>query len=304
VKNRQGIISNEKIKLFMIAIPFLIYFIAFFYVPLFGWLYAFFDYKPGLSLNQMKFEGVSNFLQIFVEWSETMRVLKNTLAMSFLGILSQPLPIIFAILLNELRGKRFSKLVQIISTLPNFISWIIIFAMSFSIFSVEGLLNTVLGKLHLPLYELSILGNNDAVWYFQWGLGIWKSLGWSSIIYLAAIVGIDQEQYEAAEIDGAGRFKKILHITLPGVVPTFLVLFLLNISNILNLGFEQYYVFFNPMVAHNIENLDYYVYKLGIITHDYSFAIAVGILKSFVSVLLLFMVNGISKKLRGGNAIL
>jgi len=219
--------------------------------------------------------------------------------MSGLWLLTTPLPVLFAILLNEVRVKRFKSLVQTITTLPNFISWIIVFGMAFAIFSMNGMLNTLLGQLGLPRSVTGVLGDIDRVWTFQTILAVWKSLGWNTIIYLAAISGIDPHLYEAAKVDGAGRFRCIWHITIPGVFSTFFVLFILAISNILNTGFEQYFVFYNPMVANKIEVLDFYVYRIGILLGDYPFSIAVGMIKSLIGISLLFLVNLASKKVRG-----
>ena len=147
------------------------------------------------------------------------------------------------------------------------------------------------------------LGNGKIVWIFQLLLHIWKTLGWSAIIYIAAISGIDSELYDAASVDGASRFQKIRYVTVPGLYSTFFVLLLLSISNILNNGFDQYFVFFNALVADKIEVLDYYVYKIGILTNDYSLSIAIGMFKSFISVTLLFLANALSRRVRGESIV-
>jgi len=223
--------------------------------------------------------------------------------MSFLQILSSPLPIIFAILLSELPFNRFKRVVQTITTLPNFVSWVIVFALAFAIFSNEGLWNTFFTGLGWLQQPVNVLGNEDITWVFQTLLVIWKSLGWNAIIYLAAIAGIDSELYDAASVDGAGRFSRIMHITVPGILPTFIVLLLLSASNLLSVGFEQYLVFYNPMVADKIEVIDYYVYRMGLVAQDYSFTTAVGIMKTLVSLLLLFSINTLAKRIRGESII-
>ncbi len=294
--------NNYRLKYLLIAIPFVLFVFAFSYVPLFGWIYSVIDYKAGqqfLDFSNVDFVGLRNFMKIIRGKNEILRIMRNTLVMSSLGIITSPLPIIFAIMLNEIKGNLFKKIVQTTTTLPNFISWIVVYGISFSMFSTNGLVNKLLALLNLPVSEVGILGNNDYVWFFQMGLIIWKSLGWSSIIYIAAISSIDTELYDAARVDGANKFRTIWHITVPGIAPTYMVLLLLNISNLLNNGFDQYYMFFNSMVSDRIEVLDYYVYKIGMIVNDYSYSITLGMLKTFISIILLFTANFISKKIRG-----
>ncbi|NJD01509.1 MAG: sugar ABC transporter permease [Ruminiclostridium sp.] len=299
-------ISRKKItglKYLFLSLPFVFLVIAFNYMLLFGWAYAFVDYKIGFRLSDMKFVGFDNFIKLFDGRNEILRVLRNTFAMSTLGIIFSPLTVIFAIMLNEIGSSKFKRFVQTMTTLPNFISWIVVFGLSFAMFSSSGLVNTVLSVFHIPTSEVGILGNNTYVWLFQLGLGLWKGLGWSAIIFIAVIAGIDVELYDAAKAEGANRVQTIMHVTVPGLIPTYLVLLLLGISNFLNNGFDQYFVFYNSMVADKIEVLDYYVYKVGILINDYSYSIAIGMLKSMVSVILLFTVNWISKRLRGESLV-
>ena len=303
IRSDNRIILTEPFKLLLLAVPFVIFIFAFSYVPLFGWVYSLFDYKPGTPLTDTEFVGLKYFLQAFRDMNELPRVLRNTLVMSLLGILSSPLPVVFAILLNEIKGKRFKKLVQTTTTLPNFISWIIVYSIMFAIFSTDGLLNSLKTSVGLKPSIINILGNADLVWLFQWSIGMWKGLGWSAIVYLAAIAGIDRELYDAAKVDGAGRFRTILNVTVPGVVPTYFVLLLLGISNILNSGFDKYFVFYNQMVSDKIEVLDYFVYKIAILTNDYPFSIALGMYKSLIGITLLFAANTIAKKVRGNSIV-
>lgn len=300
-KKRKGfrISQKEGLHLLLLALPFAAFVFAFSYVPLFGWVYAFIDYKPGISLMDSPFVGFKYFHILAQDWPTLVRVLRNTLAMSFLGILCAPLPAIFAIFLTEVPSTTFKKIVQTTTTIPNFVSWIIVYSLAFNIFSIEGVFNQVMLNLGIISSPTNILANEDAVWLFQTALGIWKSIGWNAIIYFAAIAGIDAELYDAASVDGAGRFQKILHVTVPGISSTFIVLLLLSASNILSVGLDQYLVFYNSMVADKIEVIDYYVYRLGLITNDYSYATTVGILKTLVSITLLFSINCLSKKVRG-----
>lgn len=297
------ILKKERLILTLLAVPFAIFVFAFSYVPLFGWILAFLHYKPGLKIWNCDFAGLYYFNLIFEDWHKLASVLKNTLAMSFLGLLCSPLPAIFAIFLSELKAVRFKKIVQTITTIPNFVSWVIIYALSYALFSSEGVVNQVLMNLGLIEKASNILGDSKAVWFFQTALGVWKSIGWNAIIYFAAIAGIDSELYDAASVDGAGRFQKILHITVPGISSTFFVLLLLQISNLLAVGLDQYLAFYNSMVADKITVLDLYVYRLGLVTQDYSYATAVGIMKSVISIFLLFSANELSKKLRGESLV-
>lgn len=294
--------NADGIRLLLMTIPFLLFVIAFSYVPLFGWVYAFFDYKPGIPLSQTTFVGLEHFREMLHD-RDMGRVMINTLALSVLSILFAPLPLVLAIMVSEVRNGFFKRLIQTTTTLPNYISWIIVFSLAFSMFSSEGAINTAIHRLGLSDTPLNVLGNADHVWLVQTLLLIWKTIGWNAIIYLAAIVGIDGEQYDAARIDGAGRLRSIWYITIPNIMPTFIVLLLLAVSNLLSAGFEQYLVFNNIMVADKIEVLDLYVYRLGLVTNDYPYSTAVGMFKSVISIALLFMINSLSKRVRGESII-
>ena len=296
--------NTEGRKLFFMVVPFLVFNFMFGYVPLFGWVYAFFRYVPGIPLSKTPFAGFGNFAEMFADSGDIGRVMINTLVLSFFNLLTSPMPVILAIMLNEVRSRKFKKLIQTTTTLPHFIGWIIVFSLAFSMFSTDGAVNYFLSLAGIT-EPVNVLGNNDLVWFFHPLLNLWKNLGWNSIIYLAAIAGIDGELYDAAYVDGAGRFRRIWHITVPNVAPTFYVLLLLTVSGLLNAGsgLQQYLVFNNPMVAERIEVLDLYVYKYGLIKSDYSYATAVGIMKSFISILLLFTVNFTAKRTRGEGII-
>ena len=294
------------IKYLLLAVPFLIYVFAFSYVPLVGWIYSVFDYKIGqkfLDFGSMVFVGLGNFQKLFTERSEVLRVLRNTLALSALGLLATPVPVVFAIMFNEIKNSKFKKIVQTATTLPNFISWIIVYGVAFAFFSVNGFVSVLMQKIGIQPPVMGRLGDVDHTWVLQWILGIWKSFGWSAIIYIAAITGIDSELYDAAKVDGANKIQSILHITIPGIMPTYVVMFLLAVSNILSNGFDQYFMFYNPMVADKIEVLDYYVYKVGFYINDYSYSITLGMLKSILGIVLLFTANALSKKIRGESIV-
>ncbi len=292
-------INSSRLKLTLLFIPFLIYIIAFKYVPILGWGFSLIRYKVGLQPWQCEFVGLYNFKLIFQNWDKMVDVLINTFVMSGLGILFSPAPLIFAIFLSEIKSIKFKKLIQTLTTIPHFVSWVIVYSLAFALFSTEGVMNTVLSNLGLIERPINTLANNDIVWIFHALLDVWKGLGWNAIIYFAAISGIDSELYEAASIDGAGRFQKILYITIPGLSSTFFTLLLLQISNFLSNGMDHYLAFYNSVVADKIMVLDLYTYKLGFTSGDYSYSTAVGIMKTIVSIVLLFSANSASKKLRG-----
>jgi len=298
----------EGFKIFLFTSPFLLLVFLFAYLPLFGWVHAFYDYHPRFRMFQAPFVGLQWFTLMFstASWRRMLaEILVNTFAMSFIGILTSWLPMVFAILLNEIRNVKYRRVVQTLTTIPNFISWVLVYSLAFSLFSSSGLINDLLiqfGIISRPIMFLH-MGNGDHAWAAMWGLGTWKTLGWSAIIYMAAIAGIDQELYEAARVDGANRFRTIWHITIPGLIPTYMVLLLLSIAHFLNSGIESTYVFQNAFNLRRIQTLDLYVFNLGIGSASYSLATAIGMMKSFVSLVLLFTVNYISKLVRGESII-
>lgn len=286
----------------MVSVPFLIAVFAFSYLPLYGWSYAFFDYHAGMNLKDSAFVGLKFFRSMVdnpISRGEILRVLSNTFGMSFLGILISPIPVVFAIFLMEMKTKRLQGLIQTLTTLPNFISWVLVYSVAWSMFSIEdGFLNRFLMSTHIISTEINFLASSGHVWLTMLAYQLWKTLGWNSIMYIAAITAIDAEQYEAAKVDGAGRFRCMWHITVPGILPTFFVLLLLSIANFINNGMEQYYLFSNPMNKSAIEVLDLYVYNMGMVGQNISYSTAVGVLKSIVSITLLFFANGLSKVIR------
>lgn len=299
--------NKRGFKLFLMISPLLILVFAFSYMPLYGWIYAFFNYKPGRPLFSCEFVGFQNFTMMFADkyaFDEILRVMRNTFAMSFLGILTSPLPMIFAIFLTEIKCVRYKKAVQTLTTIPNFISWVLVYSVAYAMFSVgDGFINRLLINAGVVQEGINFLASSDNIWLSMLGWGTWKGLGWSAIMYMASITGIDQEQYEAADVDGASRMQKIWYITIPGLMPTYFVLLLLSIANLINNGMEQYFVFQNAMNKEYIEVLDLYVYNQGMVGFNYSFATAVSMLKSVVSVALLFFANGLSKVSRGVSII-
>ena len=289
--------NRRRWLLTLLAVPFVIHIIAVRYVPLAGWALAFFNYKPGRALAKMPFVGLKYFKLIGFYREDVLNALTNTVALSALALLFSWFPMLLAILINEIRSQRRRMVIQTAITIPNFVSWVIVYSLCFCIFSSEGLFNQVFHANN------NVLGNKDTIWLFMEGLSIWKSAGWSSIIYLAAITGIDETLYEAAVVDGANRWQCTLHVTLPGIMSTFIVLLLLQIGSFLSVGMEQYFAFSNVMVSSKLEVLELYTYRIGLKTMDYSFATAISIIQSLVSIALLLGVNGLSKLTRGEGII-
>ena len=299
-KRRQGKI------MFIMILPFLVLNFLFAYFPLHGWIYAFYDYRAPLRLDQCEFVGFKWFTMLFsnpTQMSQLGQVMINTFAMSLLGIATSILPLIFAIFLSEIQTKWFRKTVQTLTTLPNFISWVLVYSVAFSLFSTTGMVNNVLETIGLISEPIKFLDSDTHTWLKMILWNTWKGLGWNAIMYLAAITGIDPGLYEAAKIDGAGRFRLMYHITLPELLPTFFVLLMLSIANFLNNGMDQYFVFQNAFNRTHIQVLDLYVYNIGLTGGSFSLATAIGMMKSIVSVVLLTLVNLASKRVRGVSII-
>lgn len=289
-------------RMFLYMLPFLLLCFAFSYFPLHGWIYSFYDYKPPLKLSQCNFMGLRWFKMIFGNPAQVRQlfiVMRNTFAMSFLNIATSVLPLFFAVFLNEIKCKWFRKMVQTLTTIPNFISWVLVYAVAFCLFSNTGMVNTVLQNLGVILKPIKFLDSDSHTYIAMLLWSTWKGLGWGAIMYLASIAGIDQEMYEAARVDGAGRFQLMRYITLPELMPTYFVMLMLSVANFLNNGMDQYFVFQNAFNKAHIQVLDLYVYNIGMTGSRLSLATAISMLKSLISVTLLMAVNRISKKIRG-----
>lgn len=291
---------------FLYLLPFIILVAVFAYYPLYGWVYSFFDYKPPLPLTMDNFVGLKWFKYLIgneVRIKQILTVLRNTFAMSGLTLLTSWLPMIFAIFLNEIKCLPFRKIVQTVTTLPNFISWVLVYSIAFCLFSSNGMMNSLLQDMGLITEPIMFLQSSKHVWLTMWLWITWKNLGWQAIMYIAAISGIDGELFEAAKVDGATRMQTIRYITIPSLLPTFTVLMMLSIANFLSNGMEQYYVFQNAFNKESIQVLDLFVFNLAMGSGSYSVSTALSMLKSVISVGLLCVANGISKLLRGESFI-
>lgn len=293
-------LSKYRFYYFM-ALPGLIYLLVFKYAPMFGLVIAFKDYDPysGVAgIFSAPWVGLANFKKFFDSYYFE-RIMSNTLIISFMKLLfGFPAPIIFALIINEVRGERFKKVVQTISYIPHFISWVIVAALLQSLLTTDnGLVNVILNSfgvrsinfLSSPKYFRAILIISD----------IWKSIGFGSIVYLAAIAGVDQSQYEAAAIDGAGRFKRIWYITLPSISSVVVIMLIFRVGGLLDAGFEQIFLTYSPSVYKVADIIDTFVYRVGLVEHDYSYSVAVSFFKSVVAALLLLTTNFASRRISG-----
>jgi putative aldouronate transport system permease protein len=213
---------KHSIKLFLMIAPFMVLVFIFSYYPLYGWLYAFYDFRPPIPLSKSAFVGFKWFQYLFsnsVQRNQIFQVLRNTFAMSGLGILTSWMPMVFAVFLSEIQSSKFKRPVQTLTTLPNFISWVLLFSMAYAMFTSQGMVNTLMMNLGLTSQPVMFLTSDDHTWLTMWLWQTWRGLGWGAILYLAGIAGIDQELYEAAKVDGAGRFRIMWHITIPGLLP-------------------------------------------------------------------------------------
>lgn len=296
---------ETKYQLFLMLMPFLALVFAFSYLPLYSWRYAFYDYTAGGTLGADNFVGFKWFTTLVQNptyVNRLLNVLKNTLAMSSLGIITSWVPMAFAIFLMEARSSRFKRFVQTFTTIPNFISWVLVYAIAFAIFNKDGFINTLINNIGGSA-DTNYLQDDSYSWLKMLAWGMWKGTGWSAIIYISGIAGIDQQLYEAATVDGAGRFQRMWHITLPGLLPTFVVMLVMSIAGILSNGMDQYLVFSNAENKNLLEVLDLYVYNLGIGDGSIPLSTVVGMTKSIISVFLLFIANTASKLIRGDSVV-
>ena len=301
--------SKKKIrgyKEFLMVLPFIILVLIFAYYPLYGWVYAFYDYKPPALLSDSKFVGFKWFtfmMDTDIKRKQIGQVLLNTFGVSGLSMLFSWFPMMFAVFLNEIKCRPYRKFVQTVTTLPNFISWVLVYAIAFCVFNTTGVVNSLMVDWGIIKTPIAFLKSNEHIWFKMWLWLTWKNAGWAAIMYVAAITGIDEELIDAAKVDGANRWKTIWHITIPSILPTYLVLLFLNMANFLSNGMEQFYVFQNSFNRDYIQVLDLYVYNVAYEGGSYPLATAIGILKSLVSIVLLCVMNGISKATRGENFI-
>jgi putative aldouronate transport system permease protein len=287
--------------LYFMAAPAILLVILFSYIPLFGWIIAFKNYQIGLSMWKAQWTGLEQFKSFVLQGNDYMYLLRNTLVMNVATIIVNLITaVIFAVLLNELRAKKFAKFIQTISFFPFFISWVIVYSIMNALFGVStGAINQTLVDWGILSHGLDLLGDPRYAWTLIILMSLWKYLGYNGVIFIAAIASISQDQFEAADIDGASRLQKIIYITIPSLTPTFVVLLIMNSGWILNSNFDLFYLFTNGNNWPRMEVLDMYIYKYGLQLTNYPYATAVGIIKSVVSILILLMVNQVAKRTTG-----
>jgi len=301
-KNFMKEVKRQKFLIFW-SIIFVIYGVIFYYIPLAGWAIGFQDYKPKQQVNILKiitqgqYVGTKHFKYLFTS-ERFLKSVRNTFAMGSLKLLFTTVTAIaFAILLNEVRNLMAKKVVQTISYLPHFLSMVIVCGIFHDAFSSKGIINEVLTNTHILKSSFAFWGAPKWFWGLIVFLNVWKETGWNAIIYLAAITSIDPNLYEAAAIDGAGRWGKIRHITLPSIRPTIIILLIINIGNIINAGFEEQYMLRNGLVAQVSDTIDVYIFVDCMKGFAYSRGVAAGIFKSLIAIALIVIANTVAKKL-------
>ena len=281
-------------QLHLMILPGFILVLIFKYAPLAGITIAFKDFYPARGIFGSDWVGLENFQYMF-DLPDTARVLWNTLKIAVLKIIINfPIPIIVAILLNEVRSNFFKRSVQTIVYLPYFISWVILAGIILDIFSLEGIVNKTLNAMGLS--SVFFLGDNSKFVGLLVGTDVWKNFGYGTVVYLAAITGVDESLFEAARIDGANRFKQILHVTTPSIAPIIMLMMILNLGNVLNAGFEQVFNLYNPLVYESADIIDTFVYRISLVEANYSLGTAVGLLKSVVSFILIVSSYALANK--------
>ena len=281
-------LRKNKWKYIMI-LPVIIYIAVFCYKPMYGVIIAFKNFRPAVGIMDSPWVGLKHFITFFNDYN-FWRILKNTFSISALSILfGFPAPILLALLINEIRNTKFKRAVQTISYMPYFISMVIICGLIKTFCQSDGIITDLV--VALGGERVNLLASKN--WFYPIYIisNIWQNIGWDSIIYLAALAGIDQEQYEAARVDGAGRIRQIISVTLPGLMPTITILFILKMGNILNVGFEKILLLYSPTTYEVADVISTYVYRIGILDANFSYSTAIGLFNSVVNIIFLLLTN-------------
>lgn len=287
-------IKKHKYK-YLIMLPVIVYLIVFCYKPMYGIVIAFQRYRPTLGIARSKWVGLDNFARFFADPS-FFKVVKNTFVISGLSVLfSFPMPVILALMLNEVKVSWFKRTVQTITYMPHFISLVVMCALVTSFCQMNGTINDII--VFFGGERSNLLLNRNLFYPIYIISDIWQGVGWGSIIYLAAIAGIDQEQYEAAKIDGAGRLQQLWYITLPGLVPTISMMLILRLGQVLSVGYEKILLLQNSLNSSVSTVISVFVYQKGLISGDYSYSTAVSLFNSVVNIIFLVAANKLSKKM-------
>ncbi len=282
-------------EIYLIALPVLLYYFMFCYVPMYGAVIAFKQYSPGLGILRSPWVGLENFRDFFSSYY-FWRILKNTVVISFSNLLfGFPAPIILALLLNEVKVKWFKRSVQTISYLPHFISLVVVCGLIKTFLGGNGIINQLLFSF-FGIEKTNLLNNASAFVPIYVLSGIWQEIGWGSIIYLAALSGIDPSYYEAAVIDGASRWQKMWNITIPCILPTIIIMLILKIGGLMNLGHEKIILLYNDLTYDTADTISTFVYRKGLQEYDWSYSTAVGLFNSIINFILLISSNYVSRK--------
>lgn len=280
-------------QVYIMAIPVIAFYIIFHYMPMYGIVIAFKDFSPFKGIMGSPWAGLKYFKEFFGSY-QARRVIQNTILLSFYEILwGFPAPIILALLLNEVSHKFYKKIIQTVSYLPHFISLVVICGMILDFTATDGAINDIVAMLGFQ--RTNFMMKPEFFRGIFVGSGIWQGVGWGSIIYLSAIAGIDPTMYEAAVIDGAGRFKQLIHITLPSISSTIIVLFIMRIGHVMSIGWEKVILLYNPMVYDTADIISSYIYRRGLLESSYSLSAAVGLFNSLINFTLIIIANKISK---------
>ncbi|MDL2318985.1 ABC transporter permease subunit [Eubacteriales bacterium OttesenSCG-928-A19] len=284
-------------ELYLLFIPVLAFYVMFHYAPMYGAVIAFKDFKPSLGIGGSPWVGLKHFQNFFGSYYFG-TLMRNTLTLSLANLLfGFPIPIILALLINELRSRRFARTVQTITYMPHFVSLVVVCGMIREFTQSTGLITTLLSYFGFPKQTML---NNPALFKPIYVIsGIWQESGWGSIIYLSALVSIDRELYEAAEIDGAGRWKRTLYITLPSLLPTIVIMFIMRTGRVMSLGAEKVILLYNAGIYDTADIIASYVYRRGIAGTDWSFSSAVGLFNSVINFILVISVNRLSRRVTG-----
>ena len=284
-------------QLVLMSVPMFLYVLFFNYYPMYFWITAFQDFKPGLGVMRSPWVGLQNFEWLFNR-PDFINSIRNTLAMSVINLVFGTVAaVLLAVLLNEVRNRKFKRTVQTVTYLPHFLSMVIVVGMAQNLFASTGSINELLMGLGLVKEPVFFLGEGKYFWWMVGVINVWKEVGWGTIIYISAMTAIDPCLYEAASIDGAGRFQRILHVTLPGIKSTFVILLIMNIGHLMEAGFEIQYLLGNAQVLDYSQTIDVFVLKYGISKQQYGVATAAGMFKSIVAIILLMVANFTAKKL-------
>lgn len=281
-------------SLYILVIPVIAFYIIFNYKPMYGAIIAFKEYAPALGIENSPWVGLDNFRRFFSSVYFG-RLIKNTILLSVYNLIfGFPAPIILALLLNEVRSKKFKSLAQTVTYLPHFISLIVVTGMLTDFSITSGLFNDIivlLGGERSPLLQNPGLYRTIYV-----ASSIWQEIGWGSIIYLSALAGVDSQLYEAAQIDGAGKWKQLLNVTLPAIAPTIIIMFILKMGTLMNMGYEKTILLYNPSTYETADIISSYIYRIGLLEQDWSYSTAIGLFNSVINFGLLLITNKMSKR--------